>query len=514
VKAAVYNRYWPTGGGGEAYGAGVAHVLRQRGEVELLCHEPVEVAWLAERLRVDLNGVTSRVIDDEPDQVTLEAGAYDLFVNVSFMSHDPAPHGQSLYVIHFPNPPELGLSKPRKAVVRGLRAVSGAPAAVEFAGGFYDRGPGLRGERWTNGEGVVRITLPEGQGSVPVTFLFGPSRPESTSVSVELDGHEVGAATVGGGRALRSRAAVTVRLEASGPHELTLRSDSFSPADQGGSDTRRLGVPLRGIRIGRSPASAAETWLPWIGARAEPQDWPRSYGQVVSNSAFTASWVRRWWSIDSEVLYPPVAMQARGPKEPSILSVGRFFAAEQGHSKKQLEMVKAFRRLVDKGLRGWTLHLVGGCEAVGRPYLDRVRTEAAGYPVELHVDASGEELRDLYARSSIYWHAAGLGESATRHPGRLEHFGMTTVEAMSAGVVPVVIGLAGQTETVRHGVDGYHFRSLGDLADLTRTLIDDERLRDQMSHSAEARARAFSLDAFGERFWTLVDRLPDVAAEM
>jgi glycosyltransferase involved in cell wall biosynthesis len=78
----------------------------------------------------------------------------------------------------------------------------------------------------------------------------------------------------------------------------------------------------------------------------------------------------------------------------------------------------------------------------------------------------------------------------------------------------VVIGLAGQTETVRHGVDGYHFRSLGDLADLTRTLIDDERLRDQMSHSAEARARAFSLDAFGERFWTLVDRLPDAAAEM
>ena len=66
VRAAVYNRYWPTGGGGEAYGAGVAHVLRQRGDVDLLCHEPVDIGWLSERLRVDLGGVSARVIDDRP----------------------------------------------------------------------------------------------------------------------------------------------------------------------------------------------------------------------------------------------------------------------------------------------------------------------------------------------------------------------------------------------------------------------------------------------------------------
>jgi hypothetical protein len=70
---------------------------------------------------------------------------------------------------------------------------------------------------------------------------------------------------------------------------------------------------------------------------------------------------------------------------------------------------------------------------------------------------------------------------------------MTTVEAMSAGVVPVVIGLAGQRETVRHGVDGYHFQKLSDLAALTRCLVEDGALRAQMSLSAEARAREFSL---------------------
>jgi glycosyltransferase involved in cell wall biosynthesis len=83
---------------------------------------------------------------------------------------------------------------------------------------------------------------------------------------------------------------------------------------------------------------------------------------------------------------------------------------------------------------------------------------------------------------------------------------------MSAGAVPVVIGLAGQTETVRHGVDGFHFSTLRQLASLTRTLIDDERLRAQMSTSAEARARHFSLEAFGARFWDLVDALPETGS--
>ena len=214
------------------------------------------------------------------------------------------------------------------------------------------------------------------------------------------------------------------------------------PAESGGHDRRVLGVPLRGVQVGRGLAASAEIWFPWVGARGTPTDWQRTYGAIVANSRFTASWVRRWWSVDSEVLYPPVSMQARGAKGPVILNVGRFFAAEQGHSKKQLEMVHAFRTLVDRGLRGWTLHLVGGCEGVGRPYLERVRAAAAGYPVDIHVDASGDDLAALYAQASIYWHASGMGESPDRHPGRLEHFGMTTVEAMSAGAVPVVIGLA------------------------------------------------------------------------
>jgi glycosyltransferase involved in cell wall biosynthesis len=90
---------------------------------------------------------------------------------------------------------------------------------------------------------------------------------------------------------------------------------------------------------------------------------------------------------------------------------------------------------------------------------------------------------------------------------------MTTVEAMSAGAVPVVIGLAGQLETVRNGVDGWHFQDLRGLVERTRQVIADPAGRAEMSARAEARAREFSIDAFGERFWTLIDDVSPAEGE-
>jgi len=229
---------------------------------------------------------------------------------------------------------------------------------------------------------------------------------------------------------------------------------------------------------------------------------------MVSNSEFTRHWVDEWWHTDSDVLYPPVTMhQPAATKENIILNVGRFFAAEHGHSKKQYELVQAFRMLCDRGVEGWTLHLVGGCADAGRGYFERVRQAAKGYPVELHPNASGDELEALYGKASIYWHASGFGENPAKHPGRLEHFGITTAEAMSAGAVPVVIGLAGQLETVRHGVDGYHFATLDGLCAQTEALIRDDALRATMSESARGRAQEFSVEAFEGRLRAVVDRV-------
>ena len=136
-----------------------------------------------------------------------------------------------------------------------------------------------------------------------------------------------------------------------------------------------------------------------------------------------------------------------------------------------------------------------------------MRRAAEGYPVEIHVNAPGAELRDALRRGlASTGTPPGLGEDAERHPDRLEHFGITTVEAMSAGAVPVVIGLAGQLETVRHGVDGFHFQTLGGLVASPGTLIDDPAASTGMSRSAVSEP-AFAVD-FSTGDCAFVDRLP------
>ena len=75
---------------------------------------------------------------------------------------------------------------------------------------------------------------------------------------------------------------------------------------------------------------------------------------------------------------------------------------------------------------------------------------------------------------------------------------------MSAGAVPVVFAAAGPTEIVRHGVDGFHWKTLEELQSLTRRLMNDEELRSKMSASAQERAAEFGVEVFGSRINALL----------
>ena len=321
----------------------------------------------------------------------------------------------------------------------------------------------------------------------------------------------------GGSRLARRRGrAVVVRVPADPKRagaEIRIASSTFVPAEHGlGEDRRELGVALSalhtGDRLRDRMGATLGTWLPLLYRPIPSRNFLETYQTLVANSEFTRGWIRRWWDRDATVLYPPVGLHDPGPKEPIILGVGRFFAAEAGHSKKQRELVEAFRRLVDRGgADGWSLHLVGGCSDADRSYLDEVQAAAEGLPVVFHVDAPGSDLADLYARASIFWHATGLGEDPERDPNRMEHFGISVVEAMSAGAVPVVLGEAGPAEIVEPGRSGQHFSDLDELVATTVALIDDEVERARLSAGAVERAAYFGLDQFADRLEAVVARV-------
>lgn len=228
--------------------------------------------------------------------------------------------------------------------------------------------------------------------------------------------------------------------------------------------------------------------------RVERTDHLASYRHFLANSQFTAEWVEHLWDVEVDVLHPPVRPQAEpGDKRPIVLNVGRFFDPRFGHSKKQLELIEAF---IGGGFDGWTLQLAGGCDASNREYALAVRRAALGRPIEVHVNAKGSVVRRLFAEAPIYWHGGGLSEDPDRHPERFEHFGITVVEAMAAGAVPIVYGAGGPAEIVEHGVNGFHWRSANELVDMTRALMDDPARLAELSSAARVRADDFSAAHF------------------
>jgi glycosyltransferase involved in cell wall biosynthesis len=85
-----------------------------------------------------------------------------------------------------------------------------------------------------------------------------------------------------------------------------------------------------------------------------------------------------------------------------------------------------------------------------------------------------------------------------------EHFGISIVEAMSAGAVPVVVGAGGQAEIVEDGVSGLLADTLGDFVAQSVLLLRDPELRRRMAGAAVDRSAAFTPEAFRARVLELV----------
>lgn len=224
----------------------------------------------------------------------------------------------------------------------------------------------------------------------------------------------------------------------------------------------------------------------------------RSYDDWVVYSGFVERHMRSRLGVDGALVIPPpvdVDRVRSAEKESALIAVGRFFPAVDQNNKKHGLMIDAFRRL---GADGWTLHLAGGAgdDAATQRHLAELRDRAAGLAVEFHPNADPDVLESLYGRAAIFWHAAGHGET---QPERQEHFGITTVEAMAHGCVPVVPDAGGQVAIVTEDVDGLRWRSEDELVEGTRALIADRARRERLGAAAVQTAQRFAKPRFVER---------------
>lgn len=224
--------------------------------------------------------------------------------------------------------------------------------------------------------------------------------------------------------------------------------------------------------------------------------------KILCYSNFVKKFLTPLYPVPVTVLYPAVSqITVSTKKENIILSVGRF---TKGNNTKNQEMLITFFKEHSKDFDGWKLILAGSFLPDDEDYVKQLKKFADGGNIDFHTNISFSELSQLYSRSKIYWHAAGYGQDVQKNPQRAEHFGISVVEAMSAGNVPIVFNGGGLTEIVEDGTSGFLFTSRNELLDETKHLIHDSKVYEQMSQKAKLRSEDFSVSTFNKKLQEIV----------
>lgn len=217
---------------------------------------------------------------------------------------------------------------------------------------------------------------------------------------------------------------------------------------------------------------------------------------IVCNSLFTKTHLDSRISKRSSVIYPPVNTKSlhAAKKKRQILSVGRFSSHFQ--AKKQLVIIEAFRK-GKKRLSGWKLILTGGLLSTDRDFYAKLQKQRSDAAIEFYPNTSYANLKKLYEESMVYWHAAGFKES---NPAHAEHFGISTVEAMAAGCIPIVYKGGGQPEIVEHKKNGFLWQTIDELIDYTVAIESKSVLFGSIQKEAIKRAGEFDEAVFTRKF--------------
>ena len=225
--------------------------------------------------------------------------------------------------------------------------------------------------------------------------------------------------------------------------------------------------------------------------------------KVICNSYFTKDAVDKEYGVDSIVLYPPVATDLYKPKRKinQICYVSRF--SELTQNKGHEVIIKQFKHLVKdevgrtkKGFENWKLVLAGGTEVGAFEYLKRLKRLSRGYNIEFVESPTVDVLKDIFGQSKIFWSGSGYKVDETKSPEKTEHFGITLVESMSAGCVPIVYDAGGHKEIIGNKQNGYLWKDKKDLLRLTRNVVKEKYLLKTISKNAISSAKRYGYETF------------------
>jgi glycosyltransferase involved in cell wall biosynthesis len=219
---------------------------------------------------------------------------------------------------------------------------------------------------------------------------------------------------------------------------------------------------------------------------------------VLTNSNFSRKAILKSFGVDSGVLPPPVdvdifrnACLTSNSRDDSILVISRF------HPSKKIENVIHLAKLLHQNELGTEMNIVGNMLPDGVGYFNYLNNLVKHYELEdfvrFEINLRFDRLLDLMRRSKVYVHPL---------PG--EPFGISTVEAMSAGIIPVVPDIGGHTEFVPAK---YQFHTYGQgVGAVAAALAAPASERAKLSHSTQK----YSVTNYIKKFQQILTDITDI----
>lgn len=217
---------------------------------------------------------------------------------------------------------------------------------------------------------------------------------------------------------------------------------------------------------------------------------------ILTNSSWTARQVREHFGRDSLIVYPPVNVNyymkawSNTNRDRVVVTISR------------LDPIKRLDSIVDIAsmVKDYTFIILGasfrshdGVVAKIKEKMDRLRVKN----VKLVIDAPRDERLAIMARARYYV-----------HPPFPEPFGIAVVEAMAAGLVPIVYRNSGTWIDVVSKISSLlGYNRIDEVPRIIRTLDNNDELYRAIRSKIQLIIRDFSYESFGKKILNVIKTL-------
>ena len=163
-------------------------------------------------------------------------------------------------------------------------------------------------------------------------------------------------------------------------------------------------------------------------------------------------------------------------KTNTFVCLGRIFTPTSSANNKMFDkIIHVFNRILKTSSVNSTLHIIGTVkDDTWLSYL--LKLSAHNKHIIIHPNASDTEKQNLLKSSEFYIHGAGLGIDKQQFPEQFEHFGISIIESMHYGCIPICVNGGYPEYYINHKENGYLFHDEQQLYDIIITILNGDRI--------------------------------------